>query len=1394
MKHLRPLLLCACIQLALTVLTAQSLDNFSDISYFTSDNGLSQGEVTCIIEDQHGFLWIGTRGGLNRYNGYEFEIFKNETGNPNSLINNSIESLFEDRQGKIWIGTKSGGISCYNPQNSRFTHFHTESRDSNTISDNRVISIAESDNGNIWFGTWYNGLNIYDPQTDSFTLRLPNTQVSDILRDEEGQMWIASNRGLYLFDQFGRQLNHFIQRGNMGDYETIIEDPARKCIWIGTWQAGLVRFDIATQQFHQYKNPRKDRIGQRANIAYALFQDEHNRIWTGTWGGGLYLFDPETTQFTRQELATGPYQHAKKLYSEILCIFQDRSGIIWIGTNGGGLCKVNNNRNRFGLIKGGTNENFPSANPIWSILEDRKGTLWVGTKGNGFLSYSDDGRNFKAVAFQESDPELAFGNRILGGKTLFESRDGRLWAGTHHGLYQIREDDNGYRLERAFSTQGQSIHGRKISSLAETADGSLWVGTQQTGLNRILPGEQPEFRHYRNEKKDGALQSRRVSAMLEDRDEQLWVGTYSGLHLYLPEQDQFRVFTKIPGDMQSLSSNIIICLYEDRRGRLWIGTPNGLNLAIPTQNDWVFWSFQEQNGLPNNYIHGILEDDHGNLWISTNKGISKFNPDEEVFYNYDVNDGLQGNSFSEGAVHRSESGQLFFGGIYGLNYFHPDSIINNPVPPPVFITGLKIFNRNVGVGESFNERVILERSLQETEKITLSHRENVFTLEFTALNFRMPHKNTYRYRLLGLEEDWNDVGRQRNVTYTNLQPGTYTFEVNAANNNQYWPGQVARLQIRVLPPFWATWQAYVLYGLVIIGIFGLYHKVTNRQNQLKRKLELERLERNKDAEVAELKTRFFTNITHELRTPLTLITGPVEELLEQDSLQGKSKSYLVNIHHHTQRLLALVNQLLDFRKAESGNMELKAAPGNFVAFAQEVFLSFQPMADKKSIDFRFEAQPEALHLYFDRDKMEIVLCNLLSNAFKFTPAGKQITMSIRRSTCERIVGTSAFPDGCCEISIKDNGIGMSPDLVEKIFNRFYQIANADSAKMIGTGIGLSLVESIMQLHQGKVEVRAEPERGSEFTLYLPIGSHHLSPDQILPHFKNSEDQSHYPPEKEVAEPQVQEEQLLPPPNGKVHAPATLLLVEDNARIRDFIRSIFCDHYQVLEAENGKIGLQMARDDAPDLIISDVMMPEMDGINFCKQIKEDERTSFIPVILLTARTSNVFKVEGFHSGADAYVTKPFQPTVLRAQVAAMLDARLRLREYFSRKVTLQPSDIEITSEDEQFLKKAIQVVEDNLTNEDLGKDFLAQAMAMSPSSLYRRIKSTTDVSINAFIRSIRLRRAAQLLRNTQYNISEISYQVGFNDLKYFRKCFRKQFGKNPSEYAGQELMSTAPNEE
>lgn len=1392
------LLLCIVAFCFLTEVKTQ--ENEADVlQYLTVDQGLIHNEVTCILQDRSGFLWFGTRGGLNRYDGYELRVFKNELGNPNSLMDNVVESLYEDSRGRIWIGTHSSGVSCYDPVLDRFTHYQHDQRDTNSISSNRVLTITEGKPGEFWFGTWENGFTLFREKENLFTRFLQEDsgvqrKVQSITKTRDDEMWVGTNNGLLHYRLDGTFVARYTAPGiGFNEYTQVLEDERTGELWISAWRHGLFRFDRRTKSFTQYLPDPNDPQSISFYHTYSLLQDDRKNIWIGTWGGGLNKFDHETDAFIQLDITPPALGQKNRDYQYILDLFQDQSGIIWMATEGGGVVKMDRSKNQFGIIGGAAPGGLKNGHVV-SVMEDREGGLWVGTKGGG-LNYMPGGGAFEEITLLEKHLTLRYApNRLNWVTSLFQDHRGVIWAGTEYGLHKItKKAGGGFELATIYNNDYgydrprlKNWVGGQVSAIYETSDSVLWVGMVQRGLNLIAlkdPDGETGIRNYSKNDRPGGLQSNRVTTILEDRNNRVWIGTGGGLHLYRPETDDFEHFRQVRNDPRTLSSSIINCLWEDRRGRLWIGTPNGLNLARPEdRGGWSFSCLQESDGLPDSYINAILEDAEGNLWISTNGGISKFNPETEVFYNYDRSNGLQGNAFSPGAAFRASDGVLYFGGLYGLNYFAPADIRNKNLKdkPRVVLTSLKIFNDEVGVGEKQRGRAVLEKGIPHTGSITLNHRQNMFSLEFSALDFHAPDKNLYSYKLEGFEEEWTSPSYHRTVTYTNLEPGNYTFRVRAANNSRVWNEEGASLHIRVLPPPWATVWAYFLYALVFMALLLAYRHISLRQSRLIHNLKLSQMERAKDREMAELKTRFFTNITHELRTPLTLISGPVQQLLRDESRSAeKSREWLLMIHHNTRRLLSLVNRLLDFRKAETGHMRLEVAEGNIVRFAREVFLSFQEMAHRKEVDYRFEADADRIPLYFDRDKMEIVLCNLLTNAFKYSPPESQIVL--RLQACYHPAGAlpAVLAGGYCEISVEDNGRGMSADLVERIFDRFYQIAQADSAQMIGTGIGLALVKNLIELHHGFIDVNSEPGRGSTFRIRLPFGPGHFKPDQIIADFKDSEHVSHY--HVQMAREEVAASLATTNGHNREKETVEALIVEDNEEIRSFVRGIFEAKYKVYEAGNGWQALDLALEKIPDIIISDIMMPEMDGLSLCTRLKKDERTSHIPIILLTARTDAVFKVEGYSSGADAYVTKPFNAEVLSAQVAALLESRQKLKKHYGKKITLEPSDIEITSLDEKFIKKAIRVVEENLQNADFTTQFLAQETAMSQSTLYRKIKALTGKSVNAFIRDVRLKRAAQLLQASQLNVSEVAYRVGFGDVKYFRKCFREQFGKTPTEY-------------
>ncbi len=1351
---------------------AQENDYFPNIQYITSDEGLSQNEVTSILQDRKGFLWIGTRGGLNRFDGSSFRVYQNEIDNSNSLVNNSVETLFEDHKSNIWIGTKSNGVSRYSIEFDRFEQIQPDSQTDNLLIDQRVIAIAESSINEIWFGTWTNGLSIFNTENKTSTHFLDGTRVTDILKSKDNKMWVTTSDGIYVFSENGEQLDHITIASENIEFTAIIEDERSGNFYLGTWGEGLIIYNPITKKHKQFKYKSSDLNSLSSNNAYHLFQDNQHNLWIGTWGGGISRFNPETEVFANFDLSAGQNKGGSELYRNVLSIFEDRTGGLWFGTDGGGVCKVDRNKNQFGLKRKELGRIDLPKEPVWFVFKDKSDYLWVGLKGNENIFYSDVRNVYSRIKLPNPTPDKI--SRKEGVRAIYEDREGTLWLAGNYFLLEVQKNNkklNIISVDIKNEDKSNLQSNLKITSLYQTSNGIFWIGTQQNGLRKSSSPGNPKTQSFQT-----YLKNERISTFLEDKTGQFWVGTYGGLQLYRPNKNDFLRYSKKQGEKKSLSSNIIICLYEDKQGNLWIGTPNGLNLAIKGENQTLkFKSFQEKDGLANNYVHSILEDENGNLWISTNKGISKYNIKENSFYNYDVNDGLRSNSFMENAAIKDSKGIFYFGGIYGISIFHPDSIHKTVVPSAV-LTGLRISGQEIRPGVKYNDRNILKKAIEFDQEITLTHKENIFSIDYTALDFHSSSGYLYKFMMEGLDEDWNTTTTQKNVTYSNLKAGNYTFKVKTISEESENDSSIASLQIKILPPFWQTWQAFILYTLIFIGLLFLFSFFIAQQTKLKSKLELAELSKKKEEELAEMKTQFFTDIAHEFRTPLSLISGPVESMMESKLDEDQRNSHLSTIHYHTQRLLNLVSQLLDFRKAEKGKMVLNVVNDNILKFTHEIFISFRELALSKDILFEFEAESSEIKLTYDRNKMEIVLCNLLSNAFKYTPVGSRIILSIKEFHDSENELYATFPNGYCEIMVKDNGQGMSEEMVGQIFDRFFQIVNTKSVNLIGTGIGLALVKNIVELHSGKVFVKSEEGRGSTFIIQLPLGDKHFNKNQFIQDFKRSEDSSHYKIERVLQsnnisyEDSLQDAALLP----------SMLIVEDNSEIRAFVKTVFEAKYNIYEATNGVIGLQKAKNLIPDVIITDLMMPEMDGLALCNQLKATEETLHIPIIMLTARTTAVFQEKGYDSGADIYVTKPFHPSVLKAQVDGLLNNRRKLKDYFTNNITLQPDETEIASFDKEFLNEAMKIVEDNLSNEKLNRDFLASALSMSSSTLYRKIKSLTGIDTTVFIRSIRLKMAAQMIQNKEDNISGCAYQVGFNDIKYFRKCFKKQFGINPSQ--------------
>nr|WP_294898044.1 two-component regulator propeller domain-containing protein [uncultured Pedobacter sp.] len=1312
----------------------------------TIDNGLVNNEVTAIHQDKYGFLWFGTRGGLNRYDGYDFNLLRYNPKSGNNLTSQAVEAIAEDKNYTLWIGTKNGGLNSYNLLKDSITHYFP----ANNIKIQEIKALVVDANGTLFIGAIHG---LYTYKNGKFNVINDKLTVTCIKIDSKQRVWVGTTYGFYVLYPGSTALQPIALGKKKYSLNSIAIDEKNNTVYIGTWIYGLFKYQISQKKVEQFLHSDNDNQSISHNSVYRVYFDRSKNLWVGTWGGGLNKFNINTKKFERVEIK--PINVFNTDYDIILSIEQDITGIVWIGTDGGGICKIDPFKKEFKTITHvSTQSNGLMNTHIKSVFQDSHGGLWIGTKGGG-LNYSKDKINF-------SRKNVPIKSNVI--NAFFENNGKDLWVGTANGLLiyknYIENSNSPIYIENDKKEYGLS--GPKITSIVKDQNGTIWIGTQEHGLNKLIGGsiDDPHFKRYTEKAsiKD-SLQNSRVSCMLIDHKNRLWIGTYDGLHLYNADKDDFYVFKSNPNNSNSLSNNTILSLAEDNSGNIWIGTQQGLNkMVYKSQNNVSFTNFFEQAGLPNDYIHAILVDEFDDIWISTNSGISKLSVKTKSFVNFDERDGVSSNTFSENSSYKAKDGEMFFGGISGLTYFYPNDIRLNRYQPKVFITNLKIDNAPVKVGQVIGKNKILKKALFLTNKLKLTYKENIVSLYFSALDFHASNKNQYIYKLQGFEKNWVNAGKRRSVTYTNLPPGNYTFRVKASNSDQIWNTQEAILNIEVLPPPWKTWWAYTIYCLIILGLLGLSRYITLTRIRLKNKLEIADLNFKKEHEITEIKNKFFSNISHEFRTPLTLMIGPLESLSNYNNIDHSVKQTLIKVKNQSKRLLSLVNQLLDYNKAETNVLTLNAFVQDVSAMFYNIYESFIDEAERRGINYQFKSNQKEIHLNVDKDKLESICYNLLSNAFKFTPNGGEICFKINVITAESI----------CEISVSDSGKGISEADKSKVFDRFYQVSQAEPGQYAGTGIGLAFVKDLVALHEGSIFIDNNQPRGTIFKVILP--------------FSNAADLYTIEPTAEKNEQDITAENVtfIDDLEESDDTPI-LLVVEDNEELNHYISETLAPVGKIISAKNGKEGAEKAFQTIPDLVISDVMMPEMDGYTLCKALKTDNRTSHIPVILLTAKSDDVSHIQGMELGADNYLAKPFNPAVLISHVKNLVKSRKKLKELFTNKLNLTPSEVEVSSFDEEFIKKSIEFIEANMQREKPSIDELANQLNMSRSTFYRKLKALTGMSGSEFISLIRLKRSAQLLETGEYSVSMAAYEVGYNDLKNFRKSFHNQFGMNPSDY-------------
>jgi len=1346
--------------------------------HISVEEGLSANTVLSILQDSRGFLWIGTYDGLSRYDGYSIKIYNQDLNDSTSLSSSKIRCLYEDNSGNLWIGTWSSGLNKYDRGKDRFTHYLNIPGNPTSLSSNTVLSICQDKNNDLWIGT-ADGLNRYDAEEEQFIhykndpenpTSIGDNVIYSIFEDNSGILWIGTSKGL---NKFNRQGGNFIR------YEHNPEDPFslsnnsifsfcednRGKLWLGVFDGGVYKFDKEKELFTQYRNDPEDPFSLSSDRVFSVYEDSRGELWIGTYGSGLNRFDSKNERFIHY--IHNPDNPFSLSDNNICTIYEDNSGIIWIGTWAGGVNKYDREKEKFAHYSYiANNPNSLSNNSVRAICEDNSGAIWIGTDGGGLNRLEKERGKFVHYTNKPGDPTSLGTNEIL---SVCVDNYGVLWIGTDRGgLNKFDSKKEQFVQYRHNPDDLTSISDDDVTVVCEDKTGTLWVGTSTGGLNKFDRKKEQFIQYIHNTDDSSYLSQGKIYSIFEDSRGLLWVGIYGGgLCSFDPEKEQCKHYTNLPENLNSLSNNNVSSIYEDNSGILWLGTESGLNKF--DRKTEKFFYYRKTNGLPSDMINGILEDDNGNLWLSTNHGVSKFNPTDTTFQNYDVNDGLQSNEFNQWAYYKTKNGEILFGGNNGFNIFHPDSIKDNLFIPPVVITEFQLLHKPVSVGyDKSTNRSILKKSITETEEIELLYDDNVISFEIAALDFHIPEKNKYAYIMEGFDKVWTYVDASRRfVNYTNLDPGEYTFRVKGSNNDGVWNEKGTSLRIIIAHPWWATWWAYILYGAFSVLLFSTLARFYLNRQRLTHQLELEHEHSEKLEEVDQIKSRFFANISHEFRTPLTLILGPSENIIAETSKEEIKKKAGI-IKKNANRLLALINQLMDLSKLEAGRLKLETTCSNIVIFVKGIAMSFESLSEKKDIILKVKSTNDNIELYYDKEKIEKVFTNLLSNAFKFTPEGGKITISLNET------GNNSV-----EIKIKDTGIGIPQEELPKLFDRFYQVDSSHTRERGGTGLGLALTKELVELHLGSIKVESKEEKWTEVTVTLPLGKEHLLPEEIVEGDEPLDEKKILVDEEETATSVL----FKKPFREDFDKDKTfLLVVEDNADVREYIKESLVEEYYVEEAVNGEQGLLKAEKIIPDLIISDIMMPKMDGNELTRRLKNDERTSHIPVILLTAKAEQESKLEGLETGADAYLTKPFDTKELQIRIKNLIDLRRKLQHKFSRGkiVAMKWEDKKLSSLDEKFMKKVLAVVEEHISEEEFNIEEFGKKVGMSRMQIHRKLKALTGKSTSHYIRSVKLFKAKKMIEEHEATISEIAYSLGFSSPAYFTRCFKDEYGYPPSE--------------
>jgi signal transduction histidine kinase/ligand-binding sensor domain-containing protein/DNA-binding response OmpR family regulator len=1418
--------------------------------YLTTADGLPQNTIDCIFLDSQRFMWFGTWNGLCRYDGYSFKTFQ-KSDSQKSIPDNFIHAICEDKSKNLWVGT-AHGVVIYNLETEQFSMPDYLQAKLGKIA---VTSLSCDKDGGVWIAAEKGKIFHFLPkpgrnqQFDCIeinTKAILDADVKALCVLKNGRVLVGT--GVGFFEVVDGELH---SPGLTGVVSSTLNSANILCIyesnngdwWFGT-DIGLFWYRQSTRQLTSYTHQPNNRNGLMNATVMAIAEETSGTILIGTLGG-LNFFDPETSTISGID---GRLDENGTLNNEFVnSLFTDHDGDVWIGTEKGGVNKYSTFQKPFYSLRNHPDDpNSLSNNTINSILNDGN-ALWVGTAGGGLNRVDQTTGKIEHFMQSAQKADGICSNYI---SSICLDKDEQIWVSSWgDGLGRlVSEKSKTFKNYRNQLGNSHSLVSNFVSGIFSDDRGFFVIGTFG-GLDLFDPKSESFF-HFQ-EKFDKNVETPAVGCILKDRKDYYWIGSRKGLFripakLVVPTPEKltsedYQFLVNIPGDSLSLPGNYVISLLEDHLGNIWVGTyGNGFcKSVIGSDGKIQFIPFTKANGLCNDVVYGMEEDRNGNIWISTDNGLSKFNPEKVSFQNFYTKDGLLNDQFYWTSSSSDNRGNLYFGGVNGLNYFSPEEIDYYPRLPKVVFTDFQVFNQSVKIGEKLHGNILLDRSVAETQAIELSYKDNIFSIEFSALDYFLPDKVIYAYKMEGIDQNWVTVtAARRFATYTNLSGGEYRFLVKAANSDGLWSAEPTVLRIIIDPPYWQTsWFRFLAILALTLSVMGYIRYRTRYLHEQKRKLEIQVHERTIQIEeqkeklqeqssillqsnnalaergeliegqkielekqnqlivtqrdevielnkkvslINQLRLRFFTNISHEFRTPLTLILDPLESLMESQKNDKQTLQTLKLINRNAQRLLHLINQLMYFRKIETGKMDLRVVQGDLDAFLKEVFDSFLDLAGHNNIQYQFLSENTPQPTWFDPEKIENIFYNLLSNAFKFTPEGGRISMKVDFCQPNEAQAGLAFP--FVRIIVSDSGKGISAEHLPFVFDRFYQADSTLDNRQKGSGVGLALTQELVQAMHGEISVESELGKGSTFRVFLPYKADNFADEEL--DLTGSVQSVNLQSKVDV----ITEELMLAgaaadePELKADKSKPLILIVEDNYDLRTFLIQSMKSDFRLLGAENGKEGLEMAKKFTPDLIISDVMMPVMDGLELCSRLKKEIHTSHIPVILLTAKAMIEHWIEGLETGADDYIPKPFNLKVLQLKIVNLIESRRKLKRMFSNPDQLSPSELTSNAVDEEFLARAYQVLEKNYTEPEFSASQFASEMFVSRSLLYKKIKAITDLNITDFINSYKLKKAIDLIKMSDRPISDIAFSVGFNDPKYFSRIFKKIYGMTPTEFS------------